>query len=340
MRLSLLIFLLIVAVSVASAQRVPSDCSGQDSVERHYRADAARMARTVLSKRDSHFSDDSITIPRSLQDTMLGVLMAVFNSGLPAADSAVGHIWVESHYLSYYGVTHIHCFDSTTLQQIAIECDTSIAWQARLAARSLPTGNSRIDSLFDLYGLTFRDPNSYSQYVTLLCKEYCNTIALAKEWNHRAASATMATGGTLLGDGSYMVAVESDSGWGVRYHWGLGDCPSGCTSWYDWTFSVFPDCSVRPIGSGGTVYFDDVRTEPIAHTRLLVYPDPAHDRIMVNTTEVKRLECVAVSGITVRSLQCASQTTQFDLEGLSPGRYTLRAIGLHGEVRTANIVKQ
>jgi hypothetical protein len=89
------------------SQRVQSSCTAPDSIVNLYQKYSVRLALHHLY--DEHLSYDSTNIPQSLRDTFLRSLIAIYNSGLQAADTILG----KARFLDPEEISRIH-YDTIT----------------------------------------------------------------------------------------------------------------------------------------------------------------------------------------------------------------------------------
>jgi len=169
--------------SAGFSQRVQSSCTAPDSIVSLYSNDAATLAYHLAVKRDSTFAD-SVNIPKGLEDSVLQALLAVFNSGLRAADTISGKIYLHSYEEWINGSIFVHNYNDPSFSKFSIKEDTTIFWEKNLAQNIIPTGNGGIDSLINEYGIIIDSvENDFESRIWMHTRTLYNIWALMSKWD-------------------------------------------------------------------------------------------------------------------------------------------------------------
>ena len=276
MKKLLLLFLLVLPFSGWQAtlygQAVPSSCDGPDSMKTYYEDDALRISLEHLDNTSSPYYD-SIPIPETLSDTVLGCLLAVYNATtLPASDSVCRFM-------------NIHQFPTYHLQSLIFQADSTVDWVRRLIHDS-STNIAVIDTLIYRYALditSIRHITGGSVLVTMTSPYKQNMEAMASRFAAQTG-VTYAHHVAQYGDGNY-IEYESFPAYKVlTYSWGWGDCFVGCTSRRYWQFRVYSDCSVAYDSSYGDP-LPITPVYPVVEEDVRAYPNPFYDELYVDGLE-------------------------------------------------------
>lgn len=174
-------------------------------------------------------------------------------------------IHLESERDSIFVYHKIKSYLPTFLNQLRIQCDTSLAWGKNLASMQFVTGNNTLDSMLDRYHFdtilsTYILGNN--RYIRMQSDSFYNTIVLAQHFNG-VSGITLAGPIQHIGDGDDVydsvgvntIDIAFSRGWG-------NDCPTGwCEYRKYWRYRVYDDCSVEYLGHdrmGRTQVFDNI----------------------------------------------------------------------------------
>ena len=339
----LAIFLFSFAI-IGKAQTVQSSCDAPDSVKEFYQDDAAWLAYQYEQKIGSEYLD-SVFIRKDLQDRFLKAILAVYNAvNLPTADTVTKYKFAND----YYTIPHLlKSFRYYSMGIIIIIIDTTIPWQYRLSKKIFPTGNSRLDAFIGQYKIVFDSIYCQSfqpsyNYCSAITQDSYNMIVLDSLLN-------LATEGSLHAGPEYLCCdgdridgdIQKDSSVRLTFSFGWCDCLAGCGCRRFWDFTVFPDCSVRFDSSYGNPFpVSGIDTDLRRSTNLILYPNPASKKIIIETRIESNIEIFDVIGNTVQSMVSKEERTETDVSSLPKGIYYVRATNKKGSRMTAKFIKE
>ncbi|UTW60817.1 T9SS type A sorting domain-containing protein [bacterium SCSIO 12741] len=321
--------LLILILSPALwAQKVPSICTGPDSVVQFYQDDADRLALNYLQKL-KHPLYDSVEISKAHSDTILDALIAVYNAtSLPARDTVVDRF-------------NIHSFPYPNLRNFSVSADSTLNWMQQLKNGIIPTGNSTIDSLMNRYHIqldfyySYRLPMPFHT-AYMKCDSNTNIQALTEAFNP-IPGVHWAELESVYGDGySIQSSINSDHV-ELIYSIGWGDCPSGCINRRFWKFKVYYDCSVEFCGSYGDVLSSP--SLPSVYQSIRIFPNPFSNQLHFKGVDLNsEFTLYDPAGREVKT-GTLSGSELSGLEELKPGPYFIR-VQSKGEIMTFRLIKE
>lgn len=251
------------------SQIVQSSCEAPDSIRALYTRDAAHITFDYIY--NQKLEDTSLVeLPQAYLDTFMNALLAVYNAPILQADTVVN-------------VNNIHHNPLYWLTLISIGADSSASWMQQLKNDNIPTGNSTMDSLMDLYDLSINNyyawPPSFGFHsVVFESLEYLNMLTLSKEFEG-VFGVQFAHPEGSAGDGHKIFASIQNNYILINYLGGWGDCPSGCTYHYGWQFKVYHDCKVEFIKN----IYTDVEELGISNPDAISFgPNPFQEYLQVN----------------------------------------------------------
>lgn len=332
MRFLFVFGLFLISSVVLMAQTVPSDCTAPNSVLEAYQSDADRLAlRRGFAEQWTYV--DSTTIPTASSDTLLDALIAVYNATeLPARDSVID-------------IFNLHTFPQISMRFLLLSGDTTASWMQNLENSGIPTGNTDVDSLINLYNLSvysFHDYGGTFWYNTVVFQTASNlNIEALAGLFEPIPGVVYADPDGAIGDGSDIQASILPDYVELNYIYKWGDCPSGCICSHTWTFRVYYDCSVEYIGSSGcpiegspTGGLHDIGIETYKP-----YPNPFSHSIQLSGLEKDvAYQIYTVEGRVVRSGTTREQKIS-GLNALPGGTYFLKLLSGSSHA-TLKIIKQ
>ena len=318
MRLSLFIWVLLGVQQVNFAQDYP--CIAPDSVLAQYRDDADRMAIARTFQNGSTWMD-SVDINPELAQTAMSALVAVYNSTSPERDTVVD-------------LLNIHIYPMIPLRSLSVIADSSLDWVQQLEAGNVPTGEPTLDGLMQLYNVVDHNlwdfPFSANKLITFNTGTNWNLLPLADQFEQVPGVINASPNGSV-GDGSRITDSVYTDHIEITYAYGWGDCPSGCTAFYNWVFSVLPDCSVEFLDGYGQSPFNTIQVPEVPGPSFHAWPNPVSDVLHWDRSVAD--EALALYSIDGRHVGLpAFKGDGIDVRGLPPGTYFLRRSDRPGEV--------
>ncbi len=226
--LSLLLWCL--GIVAAGAQ---NNCDAPAAVRAFYQQDAQILAVRMMQL--STQWQDSVTIPQSLQNQAMKMLLAVYNATqLHERDTVVECLG-------------IHAFPDIWPYGISVGLDASETWAQNFKNGISPTGNTAFDDLMAHYNLTNGGSFQIGGVIfgSLNSAEALNPNALIHLFE-AVPGVEFAEQSGIFGDGNNIqmqpTLIEDVE---MTYTAAWGDCPAGCIFERNWKFRVKLDCGVQ-----------------------------------------------------------------------------------------------
>lgn len=170
---------------------------------------------------------DSLEVEKRLQ-----AIQAVYDLHSPQSDSIFN--LYKIHMYSFYSLNKIHIYaDSGSIE-------------IRNLTKKLPTGDLTFDSIMNLFQFQsidtgFRHPNLYFVSTNIETPLSLNMIPILNKIN-QLPFILSATNNVFGGTGSIIQYYKENNEDILKFSYGFGDCPSGCTDYYVWEFKI-KDCT-------------------------------------------------------------------------------------------------
>jgi len=319
-----LLILLIFWIGTAFSQ-VGSSCSPSTQLLKAYRADVADIA---LQRIYFFKSADTIhiEIPPSYQDTIMGSIAAVCNlHNTYEADSI---------FLNYC----IHRYQKF-VKKINLKIDPAISWVANWRALNIHTGDSLLDNFLALHGIHLAGYR-YNSYSSIFLQDWA-FLEADHPINWRAfADSIMKFHGFSgyedryeIGTGDW-IDYSTDSITHITFGAGRGDCPSGCTEWKTWNYSVSNNCTVKLDSTSNNIihlYYPNCNLAPLAinqnqlHTpgNIVLFPNPVQSKLYIQHSDTALLRYTIYDLIGKQQLAGTYKSTGIDVTGLLENFYIL-----------------
>ncbi len=292
-------------ITISQSQTVQSTCVAHDSIKVLYQTDADRLTVKNIFATNSTYKD-SIVIQEELSERILNALIAIYNvPNIPERDEVIDDF-------------DLHTQIIPSLKFFFVKADPNEIWIQNIQNDIIPTGNNKIDSLSNVFGLSIDSYNSFGNseiYHSVTFKSNSNL-------NLKPLSVLFTTvSGVFSSDLKNDVATGVFDSIGVSltpnyveliYSHGWGDCPSGCMYRKFYNFKVYNDCSVEFVGTSQLSVADEKNTEIVS-----VYPNPVvNDLYIINVNENMNYQIVNLLGDEVSKGQISSSnsinTTELD----------------------------
>lgn len=290
------------------AQKVPSNCKGQEHVWNSYKEDAYRLTVRRIHRNNSCYKD-SIFLPNTLTDTLLKALVAVYYAPLKASDS----------------IRAVHTFPHPSLYHLDIAADSNLTWMKRLRLNRFPTYDTLIDSLFNRHYLY------YSGYIAFRKQPYhvvyvksdsmLNILPLTDVFK-TVPGVYYSNSGNAYGDGNNITDSIFPTHIELNYSIGWGDCPAGCSYRRFWKFRVYWDCSVEFVSSEGDI-MPITSLKEQENKQLIISPNPFQKELIIQGLPSK-FEYTLYNNIGEVVTSGVSTGTIADLQSLAKGIYVLK----------------
>lgn len=313
MKQLLVLSFILFALLKGQGQIVQSSCTAPDSIVVQYVDDAQRLALRRIHQNHLTY-EDSVEIPKSMSDTVLHALLAIYNAtGLPGRDSVI----------STY---NIHIYAQPFINEIMVKADSTLLWMQNLKAGIIPTGDSSVDSIIEKYGLSIESFITWwniFNYYTVIFKSDSNYNIPAMGHLFESIPGVFGTElnglpgeGNNISDSIYTDHIE------IVYSYGWGDCPSGCAYRRYWKFNVYWDCSVEFVESYGNQVLG--LTESPKKTNIVISPNPFDNFIQVKG--IAPLFSYSITDLAGKDIKSGvSENNRIsNLNSLFPGLYLLK----------------
>lgn len=325
----LFVLLLLGTIGSVLGQRITSSCIAPDSIVQRYQNDADQLALRKIY-RQQLLDQDSITIPKSLSDTVLNALLALYN---------VKQIRERDTVLDHY---NLHAQSLVGMNVIYFKTDTTIHWTHNLRQNIRPVQEPVLDELLTTYGMQvdgeFVYPGSSSIYLSLKTATNLNVHPLVNRFKSLdvdyACVNNQYENGFNIHDSIHTDHVElifSVGGWlGGAYQY--------------WRFNVFYDCAVQFMGSftrqtqphhwvhnRNDLYADCIQNTTVStseqkvlpSTGIQLYPNPAHQQITLQTPTLGSYTILSVTGTVFQQGTVEKLSTTITIDTLPKGSYVL-----------------
>lgn len=313
----LLLCLGIFASFYIKGQTVTSTCTAPDSIVKKYRKDADRLS----IRRAYHINStyiDSVTVNRTLSNTYLSALIAVYNAtAVPARDTVVR-------------LLNLHTKPNPEVGSLTVKASPSQPWMMNLQNGIVPTGNASIDYLMNKYyleELTYYQSTPYD-VVVFKTDTGCNMVNLSTKF--AALSNVIGSDpANTFNDVKNITDSINPAFTMLVYSYGFGTCADGCDYRTFWTFKVYNDCSVEYLGrTGDEPGFVGIEKNAIAFENVKLFPNPAKDRLYIATDlqlQNAGLQILNMLGQPVLQLPPGSGLKQeIDIHTLATGVYFVK----------------
>lgn len=227
---------------------------------------------------------------------------------------------------------------------VIIAANTNIDWMKKFAQRTISTGNAKIDSLINAFGL------KYNNYIRLTDFD---GVYLETTHNYNIKSVNQLflkipgvkySESFMVGKGNYTTTI-SDSIFSdhieLTYSYGWGDCPSGCINRHYWVFNIYDDAKVEFVRSYG-------KNIPIAsifdsfdnHSTLKIFPNPTSSIVTIRPQHGQDWKNIQIVNAVGKVVMEEKYTATIDLENSPTGVYTLRLYDQQGLQKQTKVVKK
>ncbi|MCC6721629.1 MAG: T9SS type A sorting domain-containing protein [Bacteroidia bacterium] len=304
-------------------QRISSSCDADSNIIMQYKNDADRLALRRIYKSNLDYKNET-AIPDQLSDTILKVLIAVFNAKtLPQVDTITS-------------LLKIHSFPSPVLNDFHFRVDTNLSWSKNLRRSILPCNEPKIDSIIELYHLKIRNAYDFiGDYMITLSSDSNYNLFPLTEYIEKIQGIRYCEVNGFIGDGSDISDSVKNDRVVLTYSYGWGDCPAGCIYRRYWRFNIYYDCSVEFVRSYGSKLSHQEQ-----HKKLIkLKPNPFRESIHIMDLESSFSYSISnflgqevISGISENGVIC-------NLDVLNPGIYIL-SILYEKHISIVKIIKE
>lgn len=218
----------------------PSSCCTPSVLRTNYDADVKHLAFNRIVDYNIPYKD-SVEIPQIWQDTIWGGLSAIFNLiNVPERDTV-------------FDLYCIHQYPSSLNHQIYVSVDTSYGWTQNWQSLNTTTGISALDSLLAEYGFTITAFSYFAGNIATLTTNQNINVQPICDSIETFVGVNFSEPKPYIGDGDHIKYYKVGNEKYYEFSIGWGDCASGCTERRFYTFKVYSDCSVKFMGSTGSI---------------------------------------------------------------------------------------
>ena len=339
-----ILFLGVIGFTAIAGAQTPSNCTPSALLKKAYRVDIADMALQRIYELKSA-DTIHITIPQSYQDTILGALAAVCNlNSVAEADSVFLHHCVHRY-------RHF-------MPKIAVKLDPAISWIANWRLLTIHTGDGKLDSFIQRYGVYIgrywydpKNSESLRDWAYLSSDDHINWKAFGDSllrfpgfWGYEKDY--------KIGDGN-KIYYSKDSALHLTFVAAWGDCPSGCTEFKEWRYTISEDCAVTLDSTRSyrirSPYLPNCNLVPLAANPLqkpplspkVIFPNPVRTILFVRGADRGAARFSICNAVGRQMLEGTCQSSGIDVSTLPPGIYVLILQHPEGQVPTVvRFVKQ
>jgi hypothetical protein len=313
MKAKYLLFALCCFAMQARAQRIQSSCTASNSVKIIYQNDADQMALRRINE-NKFPAQDSINIPFPHTDSILKVLLAVYNLKTAEADTVAR-------------ILKLHTFPKYDLNTCMVFADSTAAWMLKLRNKITPCGQSTIDALMSTYKLKYSYSTSSlnASHVIIFRSDINLNMSKLAENLRPIFGVNMVFSNLYAGDGDDITAKWYDNYIQLIYRYAWGDCPSGCSFAHFWKFNIYPDCSVEFIRSYGDK-LPNTSIEFENKPSIALQPNPFSNNFTItNTQGPVHIRIINMQSALVYDSYTESNELN-DLGDLAPGFYYVQIL--------------
>ena len=323
-----ILLLLFCCSHITIAQLVNSSCNGHDSIKARYKNDADRLALRMTFKVGSTYIDSAI-IKKTLSDTILNALIAVYNAdSLRARDTVVF-------------MKKLHSYPLPVMNNFYMAADSTLPWMQQLRIDSLKIGTDSVGYLMKTYNLKvarYYRINQFPYHIAIFeSTGNLNLDAITRLFN-TIGGVYFANKGKVEGDGNDITMIKTKNFIELTYSFGWGNCMTGCINRRFWKFNVYPNCSVEFLGSSGSIW-DPSSISNVEQNSIRISPNPFHDKITLQNIHTPyKFKLINAQGQLLRNdTQSISQIS--NLENLAAGLYYLQILTEHSS-NTFRVIKE
>jgi hypothetical protein len=292
------------------SQTVQSSCIAHDSIVAKYETDADRLAVKAIFATNSNDMYD-VVINENMSERILNALISVYNvTNMPERDEVIDSF-------------DIHTGQDPSLNKFSVRVDSNELWAQNIKNGIIPTGNSIVDSLSDVYNLVI------DNYYTYAYTSHAHTIIFYSQNNLNLKPLALEllnvpgvyTSNVSLyqSDGNDIDVVLHSDYIELTYIHGWGFCNLGCMFKKFYTFKVYNDCSVEFLYSTELGMNNTELT-----TSISIYPNPVNTELHItNGGENSNYQMVNLLGEVVKKGQVSSSNT-INITELNSGVYFIK----------------
>lgn len=310
MKLVLFFFIFLGLSKIGTSQIVQSSCMAHDSIVAKYETDADRLAVKTIFATNSNYMYD-IVINENTSERILNALISVYNvTNISERDEVIDSF-------------DIHTGQDPSLNKFSVRVDSNELWAQNIKNGIIPTGNSIVDSLSDVYSLVINDYYTFSytslaHTVSFKSNDNLNLKPLALEFlNVSGVYNSYLSGGGF--DGNDIEVVLHSDYVKIIYKHGYGDCIAGCIYNDFYIFKVYNDCSVEFVSTSNV----GVKVEEFSDD-ISIYPNPVNNELYItNGDENSNYQIINLLGEEMKKGQVLS-TNPINVSELASGIYFIK----------------
>jgi len=334
------LLILCFVISTVCFAQIQSNCSPLPNLKTLYERDVEYLALKrmyAINSPDTVF----ISIPQPHLDTIWNGLAAIVNLQTQLEVDSVFKVYCIHDDVARRGTT------------IKVYVNTDTPWTQAWQGMITHTGYGALDTLMNEFGFSVINFNYSTNYYTR-----CAVIRTNKVINYRPLLRKLdSLKGvfTSVFDNFYIgindqISYTKDTSQRYQFSMGWSDCLSGCNNMKMWEYEV-EDCKVSLLQTQLRMYAPDYRdptncnlnvsVSTLVNTdKLQVFPNPASEYIIINSSEKFSYQLYNLTGIKLQS-GTASAGKKIMINDYPSGYYFLMCVTNNGERQVVkfNIVK-
>ncbi|TYA71506.1 hypothetical protein [Seonamhaeicola marinus] len=194
----------------------------------NYFFDAKQLYFHEIFQDSNHPNYQNEILDQNEIDKILKIIQAVYYSDSPERDTV-------------FDIHKIHGYYCYSFSSISLKVDTEAPEIKNLVNKVIPTGETKLDDLLNLYDFdSIRTSYSYPKFpwLTIYTDKEFNMIPLEEEFKKVTSIEYAEFNKGCIGDGNTIELTRNDNSATITFSIGKGDCPAGCIYRKHWEFEV------------------------------------------------------------------------------------------------------
>ncbi len=206
----------------------------------YFLEDAKKMAADLIAADPNHAGYNQVILDHESETFFLSKLSTIYQSGIDTNSALHDIIFnYKIHYIT----------GSPALKEMTIKFSDSLGLRNEFLTQPGNTTNTFLNQLYNDYGYTEYQSNSYNNNVHVFGSEHHNMNYISRKLKEDDEIIEVYESQYFL-DGnsiSYIPGYYDD----FIFDYGFGDCPSGCTGHHYWKIRVDYNCNVELVEEWG-----------------------------------------------------------------------------------------
>ncbi len=232
MKATLVIFLIGILLGWCGCTKSSPDITGNENridtfILNNYTNDVLELYVREIYSDSTHKNYNDPVLDSTETNKILRIIQAVYASQSPQRDTV-------------FTIRKIHTYFCTLSKWVVLGVNPNAPEIQKLASLIIPTGNTDLDKILNTYQFDKVD-SAYGYpgfpFLSLRTPRFYN-LQPAKKQFQKIPSIRSVEINSCVGDGSNIFLIRNNDSARIRFSYGSGDCPSGCTFRRTWEFKV------------------------------------------------------------------------------------------------------